>query len=134
LAFLEEIWPEVKIKVPDATLITTYSSEKRLSNDDMDKLYKTSDVLAYPCSGQERYCLTAIKAQIYGTIPCIIPNMALQDTVQFGDKCLKKDYVSTIIALLTNDSRRANIRKDMIENVKYNTWEQVVAQWEALIG
>lgn len=134
LKFLQEIWPEVKIKVPDASLICTYTSDKRLTNEEMDHLYKTSDVLAYPCSGQERYCLTAIKAQLYGTIPCVIPNMALQDTVQFGDKCLKKDYVSTIIALLLNDSRRANIRSDMKDNVRFNTWEQVVAQWEALIG
>jgi hypothetical protein len=86
LDFLQEIWPLVLNSIPDATLVITYSDDKRLSNEEMDHLYQTSDVLAYPCTGQERYCLTAIKAQLYGTIPCVIPHMALQDTVQFGDK------------------------------------------------
>lgn len=134
LDFLERIWPSIQIKHPDAKLITTYKYGNRRTNEEMDVLYRQSDILAYPCIGQERYCLTAIKAQMYGTIPCVIPNMALRDTVQFGEKCLKKDYLSVIIKLLDDNSRRDKIRADMVENVKYSTWIDVVDKWENIIG
>ena len=135
LDFLLEIWPSVLIKHPDATLITTYTDDHRRTNEEMDTLYQQSDILTYPCTGQERYCLTAIKAQINGCIPCVIPHMALQDTVQFGIKALKSNYLSAIIDLLDEDDRTKQIlRDDMVKNVKYNTWNDVVDQWENLIG
>lgn len=134
LDFLEFIWPEVKLAHPDATLIVTYKQGNRRTNDDMDLLYQQSDVLAYPCTGQERYCLTAIKAQIHGCIPCVIPHMALRNTVQFGIKCLKRDYLDAIIELLHDSDSRAKIREDMTKNVKYNTWDNVVDRWESVIG
>lgn len=132
LDYLEMIWPEVLKVHPDATLIRTYSKFKRRTNQEMIDLYHQSDILAYPCLGAERYCITAMKAQMYGTIPCVIPNMALQDTVQFGKKVLKKDYLHTIIELL-DDKQREKTRKDMIANVKYNTWNDVVTQWRKII-
>tara|TARA_R110002126_G_scaffold696_6_gene4413 strand:- start:624 stop:821 length:198 start_codon:yes stop_codon:yes gene_type:complete len=61
--------------------------------------------------------------------------MALQDTVQFGIKALKSNYLSAIIDLLDDDDRTKQIlRDDMVKNVKYNTWNDVVDQWENLIG
>ena len=134
LDFLLEIWPEIKKVHPDATLITTYSKTNRRTNKEMNKLYQQSDILAYPCSGQERYCITAIKAQMYGTIPCVIPHMALQDTVQFGEKCLKEEYLATIISLLGDEDRKRNIREDMVRSVQFNTWSDVVTRWEEIIG
>lgn len=134
LDFLESIWPDVLKAHPDATLIRTYSKFKRRTNPEMMELYKQSDVLAYPCLGAERYCITAIKAQMYGTIPCVIPHMALQDTVQFGKKVLKSKYLHTIIELLDNAETREAIRKDMMASVKYNTWEDVVDKWRQIIG
>lgn len=132
LSFLELIWPEILEAHPDATLVTTYSDSHRKTNQEMVDLYHQSDILAFPCLGAERYCITAMKAQMYGTIPCVIPNMALQDTVQFGEKALKKDYLHTIIEML-NDKQREKTRKDMVANVKYNTWPDVVAHWRKII-
>jgi len=134
LEFLKYIWPDVRKAHPDATLITTYSEITRRTNEQMIRLYQQSDVLAYPCMGAERYCITAIKAQMYGTIPCVIPHMALQDTVQFGVKSLQKNYLNSIIQLLNDSERRASIRKVMVKYVKYNTWGGVVSDWESVIG
>lgn len=133
LDFLEEIWPQIQLAHPDARLVVTYKNGNRRSNEDMDDLYLQSDILAYPCMGQERYCLSAIKAQINGCIPCVIPHMALKDTVQFGVKCLKDDYAESIIRLM-NDEDRHILREDMIKNVKYSNWNDVVEKWEAVIG
>ncbi len=134
LEFLESIWPQIQDAHPDATLITTYSGAKRRTNEQMIRLYQQSDILAYPCSGAERYCITAIKAQIYGALPVVVPHMALAHTVQFGIKCLQKDYLTSIIELLNDPERRANIRQKMIKDVKYNTWGGVVSDWEKVIG
>ena len=133
LVFLQSIWPEILKAHPDATLVTTYSSQNRRSNEEMTALYQQSDILAYPCMGEERYCLTAIKAQIHGCIPCVIPHMALKNTVQFGIKALKNDYLSAIIKLL-DDNSRTKLREDMVNNVQYNTWGSVADQWERVIG
>ena len=133
LGFLESIWPEVLKAHPDATLVRTYSKYKRRSNQEMVDLYHQSDILAYPCLGAERYCITAIKAHMYGTTPCVIPNMALQDTVQFGKKCLKKDYLKTIIEVLDNKDREDERRK-MMSEVKFNRWEDVITIWRQIIG
>lgn len=132
LDFLESIWPEVLKAHPDATLISTYSKHKRVSTQEMVDLYHSSDILAYPCIGGERFCITAIKAQMYGTIPCVIPTMALQDTVQFGEKSLKKDYLNSMIHMLGDDNETT--RKDMMNGVRYNTWSDAVEQWRNLIG
>jgi hypothetical protein len=134
LDYLESIWPEVLKYHPDATLVRTYSKFKRRSNQEMVDLYHQSDILAYPCNGGERYCITAIKAQMYGTIPCVIDTMALQDTVQFGKKSLKKDYLHTIIDLLDDVEYRNETRKQMMSEVRYSTWDDVVARWRQIIG
>lgn len=134
LDYLRQIWPQINEAHPDATLMTTYSASTRFTNEEMVELYCQSDILAYPCSGAERYCITAIKAQMYGAIPCVIPNMALQDTVQFGEKCLQRDYLKTIIDLLGDKERRLSIRQKMIKDVKYNTWDEVADSWEKIIG
>lgn len=134
LDYLLEIWPLVLKEHPDATLITTYSGSSRRTNQEMVDLYCQSDVLAYPCTGQERYCITAIKAQMYGCIPCVIPHMALQDTAQFGVKSLKKDYLNSIIDLLSDSERRSSIREKMVKDVNYNTWDDVIDKWRKLIG
>jgi len=70
---------------------------------------------------------------MYGTTPCVIPNMALQDTVQFGKKCLKKDYLKTIIEVLDNKDREDERRK-MMSEVKFNRWEDVITIWRQIIG
>ena len=144
LKYLLAIWPEILAHHPTARLKVTYGKTDlepvegvdflgKLSNEDMDTLYKTSDVLAYPCSGQERYCIVAAKAQIYGAIPCVVPHMALQNVVQFGKKFLKKDYLQGMIELLANTSERAAIRSDMTTNVDFNTWADVVNIWEKIL-
>jgi len=134
LEFLESIWPDVLDSHSDATLITTYSGVKSRTNKQMVRLYQQSDILAYPCMGQERYCITAIKAQIYGAIPVVIPHMVLTDTVQYGVKSLQSDYLSSIISLLNDGERRINIRQKMIKGVKYRSWAGVVYDWGKIIG
>jgi len=133
LDFLRSIWPEILEAHPDATLVVTYSKDNRKSNQEMIDLYHQSDILAYPCLGGERYCIAAIKAQMYGTIPCVIPTMALQDTVQYGHKALKKDYVSGMIHMLDDTEAREALRKDMMASVRYNNLTDVVDKWRLII-
>ena len=47
---------------------------------------------------------------------------------------MKKDYLDVIIELLRDDDRREKMRSDMIQNVSFNTWSDVVDKWEKVIG
>jgi glycosyltransferase involved in cell wall biosynthesis len=130
---------------PDAHLYVTYKkpdnveSHKgvtflgRLDDREMTELYKKVDVLTYPCTGGERFCLTALKAQVYGAIPCVVPTMALNETVKYGIKSSHTNYLGAIIDLLKDLELREEIRVDM-KNIEFSTWSDVVDQWIGLIN
>lgn len=142
---LLHMWPHIRKKVPEAKLIVTYNNPEnqkppdgvyyigRLSNDAMNNLYKTSDVLLYPCTGGERFCIAALKAQYHGCIPCVVPKMALQDTVQFGVKCRKENFVKNSVNLLLDTDGKTTIRAEMLRKLRFRTWKQVAGAWEELI-
>lgn len=109
LDLLLSVWPEVYQVHPDATLIVTYGAEGRIpgvtflgsvDEDFMDELYRTSEFWVHPCTGVELFCITGLKAQAAGCWPVIIPAMALQETVHFGDFATEDDYADTLIHAL----------------------------------
>ena len=144
---LLEMWPEIKREVPEASLIITYDRPKgappppsgahyvgTLDDKDYVDLLSLADIWLYPCHGQERYCLSAIKAQYHGVIPCVIPHMALRDTVQFGIKTDKDNFVKDAVELLQDREMRGKIRTSMQFGLHFLSWHSVVAKWENLIG
>lgn len=125
LDFLLEIWPKVYEAHPDATLVITYGAEANLPGiinlgavDDatMSELYRTSQIWAYPCTGNELYCMTGIKAQAASCYPLIIPHMALEETVKFGRTTDKEHYADALINLL-------NQKEFPKYDYKYPTWD-----------
>ena len=93
LETLLRAWPKVHESHPDATLIVTYGAQEYdlpnvtfidATNEEMDELYRTSDIWCHPANGGELYCITGVKAQAAGCVPVIIPVMALHETVKHG--------------------------------------------------
>lgn len=124
LDILLEAWPEVYKAHPDATLVLTYGAEANLpgiinlgevDEDTMNELYRTSQVWTYPCTGNELYCMTGIKAQAAGCYPLIIPHMALEETVKYGRTTDKEHFAEALIDLL-------NKNQFPEYNYKYPTW------------
>ena len=97
--FLESIWPEIE-KRTQAKLITTYS--KDISEEEMIELYNTSQFWLHPGDGIELYCIAAAKAQAAKCIPIVVPNMALDTTVQYGIKTTKDKFKEEVINAIEN--------------------------------
>jgi glycosyltransferase involved in cell wall biosynthesis len=141
---LIEMWPDIHEAHPDAELWVTYTDENikqvegvnylgRLTDREMTHLYRSSDLLLYPCTGGERFCITALKAQMYGCIPVVIPKMALRKTVKYGMKVSAEDFKRAAIGLLDDKERRKDYRNQLY-TLKHPSWDEVAVSWEELIN
>ena len=127
------VWPEVVKAHPDAHLYVTYGGSLdapnttnlgSVSETDMDKLFRTSDVWLHPCNGGEMYGISGIKAQAGGAIPVYFPTMALKETVQAGISCDgPRDMVKQLVTLLDDEERKTEIRKELAQ-LDLPSWEQ----------
>lgn len=134
-------WPSVVRACPDATLIVTYGAQDYdvpgvkfldATEEEMDELYRTSDIWAYPCNGGELYCMTGIKAQAAGCVPVIVPTMALQETVKYAYTSTPKGYEASLIQALTEDKQRETIREYMAKHY-YPNWADSTDQLLGII-
>jgi hypothetical protein len=79
--------------------------------------YKSSEFWLHPCQGIELFCVSAVKAQVAGCIPVVVPNMALETTVKYGIKTTLENYTKDIINAINNPPP--------IETVEFANWETV---------
>lgn len=119
---LLEAWPKVYAAHPDATLLLTYGAQADLpgviclgnaDEDTVNEVYRTSDMWVYPCSGNELYCMTGVKAQAAGCVPLVIPHMALDETIKAGVKSTPECFAKDWIELLNNPNKRWKIRNEL---------------------
>lgn len=131
------IWPEIVKEHPDAQLIVTYGGRLDAPNttcvgsiteDQMDRLYSTSDIWLHPCNGGELYGISGVKAQAAGAIPVYFPVMALQETVRDGVACENpRDMYKKLVALLGNENEKDAIRERLM-TLEFPTWESTAQQ------
>lgn len=112
----------------------------RISHEAVRKEFERAGVWAYPTSFGEISCITAMKAQAYGAVPCVINYAALVETVQYGvkvegdiyDKETKDEYRRALVSLLNDPDQQGEIRKVMIPWAqKKFAWSEVAKQWDA---
>lgn len=65
----------------------------RISHKEVAKEMLEADVWGYPTWWPEISCITAMKAQIGGAIPVVIPTAAVAETVQYGKKTDRGYYM-----------------------------------------
>lgn len=111
----------------------------RISHEAVNKEFEMAGVWAYPTYFGEISCITAMKAQAYGAVPCVIDYAALKETVQFGvkvkgdiyDKETKDLYLSSLIALLNDSKYQEEVRKEMMPWAREHfAWSKVAKQWD----
>lgn len=145
LGTLLNIWPEIHKKHPDSQLLVTYGAEippttgvknlGKISEQSMNRLYRTSEFWCHPCNGGELYCITGIKAQAAGCIPVIIPRMALAETVNGGFWARdESSYLAALDAALSSSSRTINSMRKDLSSRHYPTWEDSVEQLEDIMA
>ncbi|MCA9313735.1 hypothetical protein KDA08_05500 [Candidatus Saccharibacteria bacterium] len=127
-------WTSVHAAHPDATLIVTYGAQEYdipnvefvdATSDEMNYLYRTSDIWCHPANGGELYCISGIKAQAAGCWPVVIPTMALSETVRYGTMANKDNYADKLIEALTE-------HPEPLQG-KYPTWDDATDQLEQII-
>jgi len=136
LETLELVWPSVVERHPDAELYVTYGGYiptpnticGDFTNEEMNELYRTSDIWVHPANGGELYCITGIKAQAAGAIPVYFPTMALQETVRAGVACEDEfSLYSNLTSLLGDEDRKQALREQLASN-EYPTWQRSTEQ------
>ncbi len=160
---LLDIWPQIKKNFPQATLDIYYgwkhwgllSAEKEASlkrqiqelhilgvqehgvvgHEELARAFERTSFWTYPCSAVETFCITALKAQIAGTVPVICQHSGLTETCRNGFTCShSKEYLS----LLTQAMEQAkNIslesRRKLGDFVLQEfTWQKIAHKWKNL--
>jgi 2-polyprenyl-3-methyl-5-hydroxy-6-metoxy-1,4-benzoquinol methylase len=110
----------------------------RISHEACIKEFEKAGIWAYPTHFGEISCITAMRAQAYGAIPCVINYAALKETVQFGVKIngdiydpeTKELYKNGLIALLKDSEYQESVRKEMVPYAaeKFG-WSVVAQEW-----
>lgn len=112
----------------------------RIGHGAVQKEFEMAGVWAYPAHFAEISCITAMKAQAYGTVPCVIDYAALKETVQYGvkvkgdiyDQETKDLYRNSLIALLNDPKYQDEVRKEMIPWAQEKfEWKNIATQWDA---
>jgi len=114
----------------------------RISHKEVAKEILGAGVWAYPCVAfNEVSCITAMKAQIGGAIPVVIPTAALQDTVKYGIKVasgqeaenILTNWSDALISVLKDTKGQEQFRKVMMEKSK-DIWsyENLASSWQNL--
>ena len=110
----------------------------RISHDALQKEFENAGVWAYPTHFGEINCITAMKAQAWGAVPCVINYAALTETVQFGEKVegdiydqeTKDAFLKALVGLLNDPERQEKIRGEMMSWAREKFgWDKVALQW-----
>lgn len=136
-------WPKVVEQIPDATLLVTYGIEPidlpntmflgKVNDDLMAQLFRTSDFWLHPCTGGELFCMSAVKAQVSQAIPVIYPTMALAETVRYGIRCDKNDFVDRLVATM-NDKAHQQIIRYKLQVEPFSDWKDSTEKLLTAIG
>lgn len=160
LGLMKDLFADIKKKVPDATL--TITSDYRLWGGTADneqyrhlrdipgvtflgKIPRSelvqaqleAEVMAYPCTYEELFCISAAECIAAGAIPVTTPLGALPTTVGDSGIILRKEsgefkeaFVEAVVELLTNKDLADSIRQKGRERMlNYYSWDYLANQW-----
>jgi GT2 family glycosyltransferase/glycosyltransferase involved in cell wall biosynthesis len=168
LDHLARLWPTIKQRVPGAQLFVT--SDYRLwgldtpsnaefvqalqnipdvfflgkvSRAELIEHQKTAEVMAYPCTYEECFCISAMECIAAGAIPVTTPIGALRTTVAEsgilidglpGQAPYDAEFIENVCELLTNKSKAKELRDAAAKRVKEKyTYEEIYKEWQRTI-
>jgi glycosyltransferase involved in cell wall biosynthesis len=160
LATLLELWPSVKKRFSRATLDIYYGwqhwgalspeSEQairnklsslnhlgvaehgRVGHEELNQAYGRASLWTYPCFECETFCITALRAQMAGTVPVVHQWSALNETVRHGYRCSRYADFPALLFKALSEAERITVheRKKMGEFIlKEFTWKELAIQW-----
>jgi glycosyltransferase involved in cell wall biosynthesis len=143
---LRRMWPEVRRRVPQATLQACWWEPehflppdesigllqmKQLGAADLAHEIMQSEILAYPSVFHPEISpASTIKAQLGGAVPVVIVAGGMRDTVRYGHKAGWGDYAIALANALTDPNWRAAERARMMPWARGTYgWGAVIEKW-----
>jgi len=114
----------------------------RVGHPELEEIMSECSIWAYPTHFYEISCITAMRAQMLGTIPVVTNYAALEETVQHGTKVdvsdediyessKKEEYTKALIDMLQAKTKQGIVREDMVRWANENCgWGLVAKQWD----
>lgn len=167
LKILHAAWPLIKRDAPDATLVITSdyrlwggagagNTQYRLDWAGMEgvifygkvpraelvKMQLEAEVLSYPCTYEELFCISAAEAQVAGALPVTTHAGALRTTNEFGiritgdprNPAFVRDFANRCATLITSDRTFMETRRQsmIVAARRRFDWFTIAKQWEKL--
>jgi glycosyltransferase involved in cell wall biosynthesis len=161
LEVLLDIWPSIKQQEPRATLDIYYGYElfkqfhpqkaakmlKQIADlpdvhehglvghSTLNRAFANTSFWLFPLIGTETFCITALRAQLAGTVPVVRKTAGLVKTVRHGFACATiNEYGETLIKALKNaEAISLEDRRKMGEFVLQEfTWKIIATKWKEL--
>lgn len=167
LAILHSSWPLIRREVPNASLTITSDytlwgvgandSQHRLNwagmagvsyrgnvpRTELVKLQLEAEIMAYPCTYEELFCVAVAECQVTGAMPFTTGIGSLPTTNEFGivvsgnlhnPATLREAFVDRIAALLTKDREllEAKIAQMRVAAKIRFDWNRIAERWEYL--
>lgn len=165
LDVVRTIWPRIIEAIPDATLVITsdytlwgagptnhrhrlnflnvegVSFVGAIPRKDLIAQQMEAEILLYPCTYEELFCISAAECQVAGAIPVTTSIGALSTTNEFGiqingspsDQGWIDNYTAQVIALMQSQDDQAAIRDEMTIAAKNRfRWDRICTEWESL--
>ncbi len=110
----------------------------RVPQPEIEKWHKKCGLWTYPTHFGEINCISAMKAQCWGSIPVVVDYAALKTTVKYGVKIegdiyepeTQEKYKLALIKSLKDDKWQNELRPRMMEESnKLFSWKLVAKQW-----
>lgn len=114
----------------------------RISHKEVEAEMLGAGIWAYPClEFNEVSCITAMRAQVCGAVPVVIPRAALDETVKYGVKVLTatdaahflEKFKDALIKTLKDHKKQQKVRAEMMrETPRLFDFPGLVKQWEEI--
>lgn len=168
LAILHSAWPLIQREIPDASLTITSDytlwgigvsndSHHRLNwagmagvrylgnvpRSELAKLQMQAEIMAYPCTYEELFCVSVAECQVAGALPFTTNVGSLPTTNEFGivmsgnlhnPATLREAFVDRMVALLTKDREfleAKNKQMQLAARLRFD-WDKIAEHWEYL--
>ena len=157
LEVLLDCWPQIRQRFPSASLDIYYGwpacdtpiesilsalealrdhgvkEHGRIDQERLAHEFLSSEFWTYPCTFDETFCITALKAQAAGCVPVVIRRAALTETVTTGYACTTtKEYPALLLRAMTEAfcaETPVQLAKRQEEVLHTYSWRTIAADW-----
>lgn len=107
----------------------------RIGQDELFLEMASSNIWLYPTWFSEISCITAMRAQLAGSIPVVTPVAALNETVKVGYKDADLDKLTEkCIELIKNPEKADEMREEAIKAGKEFSLSSLASEWNKFMG